>query len=57
MGWKGGGRIGTCELQVREEGGEADKGGYRGATTPRAPPVVNPAPVHSYAADRAGEGL
>ena len=21
----------TCELQVREEGGEADKGGYRGA--------------------------
>ena len=31
MGGKGGGRIGTCELQVREEGGEADKGGYRGA--------------------------
>ena len=29
MGGKGGGRIGTCELQVREEGGEADKGGYR----------------------------
>ena len=31
MGGKGGGRIGTCELQAREEGGEADKGGYRGA--------------------------
>ena len=31
MGGKGGGRIGTCELRVREEGGEAGKGGYRGA--------------------------
>ena len=31
MGGKGGGRIGTCELQAHEEGGEADKGGYRGA--------------------------
>ena len=31
MGGKGGGRIGTCELQAHEEGGEANKGGYRGA--------------------------
>jgi hypothetical protein len=28
---KGGGRIGRCELQAHEEGGEADGGGYRGA--------------------------
>ena len=31
MGGKGGGRIGRCELHAHEEGGEADKGGYRGA--------------------------
>jgi hypothetical protein len=31
MGGKGGGRIERCELQAHEEGGEADKGGYRGA--------------------------
>ena len=31
MGGKGGGRIGRCELQAHEEGGETDKGGYRGA--------------------------
>ena len=31
MGGRGGGNIGTCELQVREEGGEGDKGGYWGA--------------------------
>ena len=33
MGGKGGGRIGACELhlQAHEEGGEADKGGCRGA--------------------------
>ena len=30
MGGEGGGRIGTCELQAREEGGEANKGGYMG---------------------------
>ena len=33
MGGKGWGRVGTCELQVREEGGEADKGGYTGGQT------------------------
>ena len=31
MGGKGGGRIGRCELHAHEQGGEADKGGYRGA--------------------------
>ena len=31
MGGKGGGRIGRCELHAHEEGGEAGKGGYRGA--------------------------
>ena len=31
MGGKGGGKIGRCELQAHEEGGEADKGGCRGA--------------------------
>ena len=31
MGGKGGGRIGRCELHAHEEGGEADKGSYRGA--------------------------
>ena len=31
MGGKGGGRIGRCELHAHEGGGEADKGGYRGA--------------------------
>ena len=31
MGGKGGGRIGRCELQAHGEGGEADKGGCRGA--------------------------
>ena len=31
MGGKGGGRIGACELQAHEEGGEADKGGCRRA--------------------------
>jgi hypothetical protein len=33
MGGKRGGtpRIGRCELHAHEEGGEADKGGYRGA--------------------------
>ena len=31
MGGEGGGRIGRCELQAHEEGGEADNlGGYRG---------------------------
>ena len=29
MGGKGGGRIGTCELQVHEEGGEAGEDGRR----------------------------
>ena len=33
MGGKGGGRIGRCELHAHEEGGEADKGGNRGAGT------------------------
>ena len=28
MGREGGVRIGTCELQAREEGGEANKGGH-----------------------------
>ena len=28
MGGKGGGMIGTCELQTHEEGGEANKGGH-----------------------------
>ena len=28
MGGKGGGRVGTCELQAHEEGGEANKGGH-----------------------------
>ena len=27
MGGKGGGRVGTCELQAHVEGGEANKGG------------------------------
>ena len=31
MGGKGGGRVGRCELHAHGEGGEADKGGYRGA--------------------------
>ena len=31
MGGKGGGWIGRCELHAHEEGGEADKGGSRGA--------------------------
>ena len=31
MGGKGGGRIGRCELDAHEQGGEADKGGCRGA--------------------------
>ena len=31
IGGEGEGRIGRCELQAHEEGGEADKGGYRGA--------------------------
>ena len=30
MGGKGGGRVGTCELQAHEEGGEANKGGHMG---------------------------
>ena len=33
MGGKVGGRIGRCELHAHEQGGEADKGGYRGART------------------------
>jgi hypothetical protein len=28
MGGEGGGRVGTCELQAQEEGGEANKGGH-----------------------------
>ena len=31
MGGKGGGRIGRCGLHAHEQGGEADKGGCRGA--------------------------
>ena len=31
MGGKGGGRIGACEMQAHEEGGEADRGGCRRA--------------------------
>ena len=30
MGGEGGGRIGACEVQAREEGGEANKGGHMG---------------------------
>ena len=30
MGGEGGGRIGACELQARQEGGEANKGGHMG---------------------------
>ena len=38
MGGKGGGRVGTCELQAHEEGGEANKGGHMegGAGAPGA---------------------
>ena len=31
MGGKGGGRIGRCGLHAHKQGGEADKGGCRGA--------------------------
>ena len=38
MGGEGGGRVGTCELQAHEEGGEANKGGHMegGAGAPGA---------------------